>query len=177
LTVSLITWGEFMSRSDKSQSGRAIAKTRAGLSNAVNGGSGVYSTKSGGYKTNSGDRFEPSKKGTGVRDHIRNKKSKCFITTAACNFKKLPDDCQQLQTLRHFRDSYLIQSAEGADLVKEYYRIAPRLAKRLSVADVNEFVWPSILECLAAIDSGNQKVAISVYQNMVFELQQRYSNT
>jgi hypothetical protein len=162
-----------MSRSDKNKVGRNIAKTRAGVSNAVNGGSGVYSTKSGGYKSG-GDRFEPSKKGTGVRDHVRNKKSKCFITTAACEFRGLSDDCPELETLRAFRDAYLMRTAYGRDLVGHYYTIAPRIANALTESDSEQIVWPAIEQCLQAIASGMESNAVGIYSCMVQTLEAKY---
>lgn len=40
-------------------------------------------------------------------------KKGCFITTAACELRGLPDDCRELTTLRRFRDEVLLSSQEG----------------------------------------------------------------
>jgi hypothetical protein len=60
------------------------------------------------------------------------KKSGCFLTTAAVQFKGLPDDCHELQVMRQFRDSYLLTTAEGRQLVERYYAAAPEIAARLT---------------------------------------------
>ena len=58
-----------MSRSDKNQSGRTCAETKA-KTEAVLTGDQAYSTKSGAWKSGPA-RYEPSKKGTGVTRHSR----------------------------------------------------------------------------------------------------------
>lgn len=44
----------------------------------------------------------------------------CFLTTACCEFMNLPDDCEELQTMRKFRDDYLSKTEEGKNLIKFY---------------------------------------------------------
>lgn len=41
----------------------------------------------------------------------------CFLTTACCKYKGLPDDCAELETLRRFRDNYL----KGRNTVRSLY--------------------------------------------------------
>ena len=49
----------------------------------------------------------------------------CYITTAVCRDRGLPDDCEELRVLRRFRDEVLLQTADGRRDVAEYYRLAP----------------------------------------------------
>lgn len=162
-----------MSRSNKNSVGRVIAKTRAGASNVSTGGDGVYSTKSGGYKSGN-NRFETSKRGPAVQDHIRSKKKNkdgCFITTAACEYQGLPDDCYELMVMRRFRDSVLLTTSEGRKLVSSYYEIAPRILSRLDKNRDIPLVWSAIQNCVDAITSGNNADAIAIYKAMVLALQ------
>ena len=49
----------------------------------------------------------------------------CFLTTACCQHKGLADGCDELQTLRAFRDSYMRPREDLRGLVQEYCRVAP----------------------------------------------------
>ena len=49
----------------------------------------------------------------------------CYITTACVHAKGLSDNCYELQILRMYRDTWLINQKEGKALIGEYYRIAP----------------------------------------------------
>ena len=57
----------------------------------------------------------------------KNDKPGCFLTTAACHYRGLPDDCHELQTLRSFRDRYLAHIPGGAELIERYYEVAPAI--------------------------------------------------
>ena len=58
----------------------------------------------------------------------------CFLTTACIRNKALPDDCNELTTLQIFRDTVLLEDADGKSLVKEYYQIAPQI-----VTEINQY--------------------------------------
>lgn len=51
----------------------------------------------------------------------------CFITTACLTARGLPDDCEQLEAFRSFRDSYVRALPDGERIIEEYYRNAPRV--------------------------------------------------
>jgi len=55
----------------------------------------------------------------------------CFISTAVCDAKGLPDDCEELNLLRKFRDQRLLTTSHGLALVAEYYKIAPTICSLL----------------------------------------------
>lgn len=104
-------------------------------------------------------------------DSGSSKKGGCFITTAACEFKGLPDDCHELTMLRRFRDEQLLATAEGRALVKHYYGIAPAIAERLSGRPELESVWTTVIACVAAIEQGRFDKATRLYTAMVRELE------
>jgi hypothetical protein len=101
------------------------------------------------------------------------KKSGCFITTAVCEFKGLPDDCLELRTLRAFRDQHLLSSAAGRALVAQYYAIAPAIAERLTEPAELERVWLSIQSCMRAIESERFGDACREYQTVVQALAEK----
>lgn len=100
----------------------------------------------------------------------RDKKSGCFLTTAACEHKGLPDDCRELQVLRAFRDTHLLPSIKGRELVERYYAIAPRIASCLTGQQA-EKVWGVVQECVTLIDAGDCERAVRHYQALVLELE------
>lgn len=104
------------------------------------------------------------------------KKSGCFLSTAAFQFKGLPDDCQELETLRRFRDTYLSSSSEGAALVEHYYSIAPAIAAQLTEPAELEKVWKVISRCVEAIQANRHEQAMDEYRAMVLSLQDNYLN-
>jgi len=67
--------------------------------------------------------------------------SGCFVSTACCEAMGLDDDCEELQTLRYFRDTYLLASSEGRKEVAAYYTHSPRvLLKIRSTKNSNEYL-------------------------------------
>lgn len=102
------------------------------------------------------------------------KKPGCFLSTAACNYKGLPDDCQELEILRGFRDSYLMSSDEGTAMVEHYYFVAPEIAERLTDPTELELVWQVICRCVEAVQSKHYELATNEYRAMVYSLQARY---
>ena len=55
----------------------------------------------------------------------------CYITTATCAAMGLPDDCDELQALRHYRDAVLLATPQGEREVAEYYASAPAIVAAL----------------------------------------------
>lgn len=55
----------------------------------------------------------------------------CYITTAVCKSLGKADDCYELETLRNYRDQYLMEERHGVELVKEYYNTAPTIVKHI----------------------------------------------
>ena len=101
------------------------------------------------------------------------KKSGCFLSTAACHFKGLPDDCHELESLRTFRDSYLLSSPEGEAMVAHYYSVAPAIVELLNEPEELEQVWQVICRCVEAIQSGHHGQATEEYSAMVSSLERR----
>ena len=80
------------------------------------------------------------------------KKPDCFITTACAEARGLPDDCEQLRVLRAFRDGYVADLPDGAEVLAEYDEKAPRIvaAIRELPPALAEAVWAWIFEQIEA---------------------------
>lgn len=103
----------------------------------------------------------------------------CFITTATCQKRHLPDDCHELMTLRAFRDTYMKNNLEMKAEVAEYYEIAPKICENISKMenseDIYESIWQNhLLDAVAAVDAGENEKAHTIYKNMVLELKEKY---
>ncbi len=96
-----------------------------------------------------------------------NNKKGCFLTTAACEYRGLPDDCHELRVLRQLRDNVLLKTLDGAALVNEYYLIAPALVPLLEDDDVAKKVWQDILIAVERSEQGHYEAAIRIYREMV----------
>lgn len=70
--------------------------------------------------------------------------SSCFLTTATCRVMGYEDDCEVLQSFRHFRDHILIAQSEGETLVGEYYQIAPRILEKIDASTNPQAVYQSM---------------------------------
>lgn len=114
---------------------------------------------------------------TGTTRDKKEKKSGCFISTAACVLMGLSDDCYELTTLRLFRDEHLLKSSSGRALVEHYYSIAPAIANKLTVSSELERVWITVGNVVSAIETENFELARELYQEMVNRLQRELGTT
>lgn len=102
------------------------------------------------------------------------KKSGCFLSTVACSYKGLPDDCMELETLRDFRDNYLLGIPIGISMVDHYYSVAPAIAERLVDPTDLEYVWQILNRCVEAIHCLDFDRATEEYRLMVLALEQKF---
>lgn len=107
--------------------------------------------------------------------------SGCYLTTACVVAKNLPDDCDELQTLRNFRDTYMRSTAEGEADVKEYYAVAPKIVSainNLAPCTAHE-IWVDlyndlVLTCCKLIKDGKKEEAYKIYKNYVLKLKNQF---
>lgn len=97
----------------------------------------------------------------------------CFITTAACEMRGLPDDCRELTVMRGYRDDVLMKTIEGRLLVADYYKIAPGLVPLVREPGVATKIWESIQRTVNFIEEGNSEGAIDCYRLLVSDLQRQ----
>lgn len=103
----------------------------------------------------------------------------CYITTAVCESQGKADDCYELETLRTYRDEYLLSSEEGKAVVEEYYNIAPTIVNRIRRAENSSEIYEEIYKaylspCIKLIESGENEACKERYMDMVMELKGRY---
>lgn len=103
----------------------------------------------------------------------------CFITTAVCESQKKGDDCYELSLLRDFRDDYLLRTAEGVQMVHEYYDVAPSIVKHIGKRQdsdkIYEGIWQQYLSpCIRLIESDRKEECVELYRSMVYELKDLY---
>jgi len=112
-------------------------------------------------------------------ERLSNGGSTCFLTTACCQHRHLPDDCHELTTLRSFRDTYLNESEDGKNLVKEYYRIAPAIVSKIMVHpqknEILDTIYSEVCRIVALIEAHEDDDAVEAYQKMVLDVQSRLS--
>lgn len=98
----------------------------------------------------------------------------CYITTACVNYYGLSDDCKELQTLRMFRDKYLLSNPETLAMVKEYYRTAPALVTKMindcNASQIFAEVFQSVKNIVALVDSKRFNEAVESYRAMYNKL-------
>lgn len=96
----------------------------------------------------------------------------CFITTAICGLDGKPDDCDELQTLRHFRDTVMANDAELCKLIPTYYEIAPGIVQAIDARPDSADIWRQLRDvylrdAVAAVKQGENEKAIAIYREMV----------
>lgn len=102
----------------------------------------------------------------------------CFLSTACVRYFRLPDHCEELNTLRNYRDTYLASTEEGRQLISTYYKISPGLVKKIE-GDLNKktvysYIYNCILQACREINEAKWKAAESTYKNMVLRLQEQF---
>jgi hypothetical protein len=95
----------------------------------------------------------------------------CYITTAVVDYLGLPDDCKALTVLRRFRDTYIVAGGDPSD---NYYRVAPTVVNRLSLAPDRELHLASlaatISEAVEEIEAGRNDNAYNLYKTKILTL-------
>ena len=91
----------------------------------------------------------------------------------------LPDDCDELQTLRALRDKRRLYDQEFDALVEEYYRIAPTIVKAINAlsdrkAKYAELYENMVVPCVTMIKANRENEAVELYTQTVLQLKQRY---
>lgn len=110
--------------------------------------------------------------GQTINKAVSARQNRCFITTAICHADAKPDDCDELQTLRGFRDTVMAACPEWANLTQHYYEIAPRIVDAINARADSGEIWRQLRDvylrdAIAAVKLGENEKAISIYREMV----------
>lgn len=126
--------------------------------------------------------FTEVKLGYGTYEDIKGgfKTKLCYITTAVCECLNKDDDCHELHLLRDYRDNILAKEEGGADLINEYYNIAPTIVKRINRLDDSNAVYTDlydnfIFKCIENIENNEYEQCRETYTKMVNELKNKYA--
>lgn len=103
----------------------------------------------------------------------------CYLTSACMYAKGLPDDCYELETLRHFRDTWLKSSDVGEEVIKQYYEIAPRIVSAINERKDSKSVYEMIYEkmvkpCVEFIEQKKYQETMELYRSMTLQLEKKY---
>lgn len=96
----------------------------------------------------------------------------CVISTAILKSLSKGNDCEELNLLRNFRDSYLLEQKEGRALIDRYYQVAPEIVRRIDSTPKRVLIYQNLYhqylsKCINLIQSGNDEEAVQIYRNMV----------
>lgn len=103
----------------------------------------------------------------------------CFITTAVCEFRGQPDDCEMLTDFRAFRDGYLMACPDGAALIRSYYDCAPGIVSRIDYCEDRKKTYERLYRqylapCHRALRAGDPETCREHYIRMMRELKEEY---
>ncbi|MCR4734504.1 MAG: hypothetical protein K5829_05825 [Treponema sp.] len=106
--------------------------------------------------------------------------SDCFITTATCKSRNLPDDCHELTVLRMFRDTYMKTDEKMSKEVEEYYLKAPLICKKIDELENSSELYEEIYQkyikpAVAAVEAGENDKAHDIYSTMFLKLNEEYN--
>lgn len=100
--------------------------------------------------------------------------SGCFITSACVEYKGMKDNCLQLETMRAFRDNYIMNQAYGMDLCKDYYNQAPAIVEYINNSpkkdDIYEDIYDQLMKIVGLIEEHRDDEAIIYYMWMFHRL-------
>lgn len=107
------------------------------------------------------------------------KRKLCYITTAVCESLGRSDDCYELKMLRDYRDEYLMNSEDGAGVVRTYYNIAPTIVNRINKRPDSDKVYCDIFKryikpCITLIENDRKEECRELYSKMVYTLKDEY---
>lgn len=97
---------------------------------------------------------------------------RCYLSTAACQAMGLPDDCDELQLLREYRDTVLSLDPVGSGDIARYYATAPELLRRIQArSDATEILRRlyrrAVQPAAASIASGHFVAAHAVLRRLL----------
>ena len=106
--------------------------------------------------------------------------SGCFLTSACVKAAGLPDDCEELTTLRWFRDNYMRNAPGGEEDIQNYYRIAPEIVSAINRRDDARSIWDNIyheliIKCVRLIRTGDLEGTYQAYKKYTLQLYKQIS--
>jgi TPR repeat protein len=78
----------------------------------------------------------------------------CFLTTATCLALGKEDDCEEIFAFKKYRDEHLINDDNGSNLIREYYRIAPEIVKKIEQEENKDAIFQYLYDRFIAVGFG-----------------------
>ncbi|MEM6723271.1 MAG: hypothetical protein AAF598_04485 [Bacteroidota bacterium] len=105
----------------------------------------------------------------------------CYLTSSCTIAKGLADDCFELETLRDFRDNYMVHLPEGKAMIKDYYQhaqpVLEAIGQQENPMEFQDFIYDQLVQpALQLIEAGEKELAMHYYHQFVLELQGRLCN-
>lgn len=103
----------------------------------------------------------------------------CYLTSACVESKGLPDNCVELMTLRHFRDTWLANQPGGKEEIVEYYANAPFVVSAINALPNSKEIWNDLYgtlvePCVEWIKGGKMDLAHELYRKTAKDLIEKY---
>ena len=103
----------------------------------------------------------------------------CFLTTACTAAKGLPDNCDELMTIRRYRDEILLHQVGGRSETSRYYEIAPGIVERINQREDARRIWETVYRemiepCVSFIKSAKYDQALDLYREYTLQLANNY---
>jgi len=119
----------------------------------------------------SSDSSSDSSNSSSSSDKSSSSKS-CLVSSACVEAMSLSDNCFELNTLRKFRDSYLINIPNGNSEINNYYQIAPTIVNKIyqlqNPMEYLKITYHSlVLPCVRLIIEGKNEEAFSHYKREI----------
>jgi hypothetical protein len=165
---------------DRSQEGDRLRLQEANIRNALAERAGKRSDDMDAWKTNQ-QTWASNKQADIMSRANQGGGSGCFITTAVCEASGLPDNCDELETLRWFRDNVMSQDEAMSADVAEYYEIAPKIVEAIAAEQDKQEILTALKQsyiCPAVelVKQGEHSLAYEIYKDMVLTLKQKFLN-
>lgn len=102
----------------------------------------------------------------------------CYVTTAVCEYLGKNDKCRELQTLRWFRDNWILKHENGDKAVSLYYATAPKIVEIIQMADNRTEILKELNEkvqkAVVLVENMEYEKAYHLYASAVIELRNHY---
>lgn len=102
----------------------------------------------------------------------------CYVTTAVCKYLGKNDKCRELQTLRWFRDNWILKHENGDKAVSLYYATAPKIVEIIQMADNRTEILKELNEkvqkAVVLVENMEYEKAYHLYASAVIELRNHY---
>lgn len=101
----------------------------------------------------------------------------CYLSTACIEYAGLSDNCEELNTLRYFRDNYINRLPDGQSMLSEYYNTAPIILQKIKNSpdydDILKGIYNTVVEAVTQIKNNNFSKALQCYTEMYVGLKNR----